>query len=189
MKIARSSQSFFASSLSSWLSCNLKESKDYSWKVTFAVAIWRLWTWRCKVCLGEEELSWDETSFVHKIRLTSLGVVNAFSGGVNSTREVRFVSWQPPDSNDAVRLNTDGSSQGNPGPSGAGGVVRTVDGQWLIGFQAKLGICSNNAAELQALRMGLLVAWQAGYRFVQCSVDSKLVVDWVAAADTNFHPV
>lgn len=28
----------------------------------------------------------------------------------------------------------------------------------------------------------------AGYRFVQCSVDSKLVVDWVAAVDTNFNP-
>lgn len=58
-----------------------------------------------------------------------------------------------------MRLNTDGASKGNPGLSGAGGLIRSSDGKWLIGFQASLGCCSKTVAEIQALRLGLLLAW------------------------------
>ncbi|KAG6573505.1 hypothetical protein SDJN03_27392, partial [Cucurbita argyrosperma subsp. sororia] len=74
------------------------------------------------------------------------------------------------------------------GQEGAGGLIRAADGKWLMGFQAFLGFCSNNVAEMQALRLGLLLAWGLGFRDVQCSVDSKVVVDLIADADTQFHP-
>ncbi|XP_022994098.1 uncharacterized protein LOC111489926 [Cucurbita maxima] len=72
--------------------------------------------------------------------------------------------------------------------SGAGGLIRAADGKWLMGFQACLGFCSNNVAKMQALRLGLLLAWGLGFRDVQCSVDSKVVVDLIADADQRFNP-
>lgn len=59
-----------------------------------------------------------------------------------------------------MKLNTDGAARGNPGIAGAGGSLRDYRGQWIVGFAARLGICSNVAAELHALRMGLSLAWE-----------------------------
>jgi len=53
---------------------------------------------------------------------------------------------------------------------------------------AHLGICSNNAAELQAIRYRLELAWRYGYRRVVCEVDARLVLDFVATAETDIHP-
>lgn len=40
------------------------------------------------------------------------------------------------------------------GYEGAGGLIRDSNGKWLVGFAAHLGICTNMAAELHALRLG-----------------------------------
>lgn len=52
-------------------------------------------------------------------------------------------------------LNVDGASRGNPGPAGAGGVVRTPDGEVLETFAVPLGRRTNNEAEYLALIEGL----------------------------------
>lgn len=41
-----------------------------------------------------------------------------------------------------------------PGIAGAGEVIRDSMGNWIVGFAAHLGLCSNVAAELHALRLG-----------------------------------
>ena len=48
-------------------------------------------------------------------------------------------------------LHTDGGSRGNPGPSGSGAVLYTVDGT-VIGEATKfLGTTTNNVAEYTAI--------------------------------------
>ncbi|OMO64495.1 reverse transcriptase [Corchorus capsularis] len=64
------------------------------------------------------------------------------------------VSWQPPGPG-WLKLNTDGSSLGNPGLARAGTVIRDHEGGWVRGSVRQLGICSNYLAELWALRDGL----------------------------------
>ena len=56
-----------------------------------------------------------------------------------------------------LKLNTDGSALGNPGPVGAaggggGGVLRDHRGRWIIGFSLHVGLTTNNMAELAAVR-------------------------------------
>ncbi|OMP12446.1 hypothetical protein COLO4_01560 [Corchorus olitorius] len=41
---------------------------------------------------------------------------------------------------------------------------------------------------LEADKFGLLLAWRQGYKEVECSVDSKLILDWISSADTKYHP-
>ena len=44
----------------------------------------------------------------------------------------------------------DGSSVGNPRPAG-GGVIRDIEGAWIMGFVRNIGITSRYIVELWAL--------------------------------------
>lgn len=46
-------------------------------------------------------------------------------------------TWSPPRYN-LLKLNTDGSSKGNPGPSSIGGLIRDGNGRWLCGYIGKM---------------------------------------------------
>ena len=55
---------------------------------------------------------------------------------------------------DPIRIYTDGASSGNPGPSGIGIVLRF--GKHEKEISKYIGIATNNIAELEAIRTGLL---------------------------------
>jgi len=55
---------------------------------------------------------------------------------------------------DAINIYTDGASAGNPGPSGIGVVLRF--GNYEKEISRYIGITTNNMAELEAIRSGLL---------------------------------
>lgn len=75
-----------------------------------------------------------------------------------------------------VLVWSDGASRGNPGPSGAGAVVKTPEGEVLAEISAYLGIGTNNRAEYEALRLGLERALILGAHEVDVYMDSELVV-------------
>jgi len=61
---------------------------------------------------------------------------------------------------DAVCIFTDGASSGNPGPSGVGIVMRY--GTRTKEISKSIGIATNNIAELEAIRVGLLEIKKTG---------------------------
>jgi len=72
-------------------------------------------------------------------------------------------------------LYTDGASRGNPGPSAAAWIL-FVDGREVLSGSELLGIGTNNRAEYEALRRGLLSARKAGVSSICIHLDSELVV-------------
>lgn len=81
------------------------------------------------------------------------------------------------DGNLRVRVEVDGGSRGNPGPAGAGVVVRDAsDGQVLQEFGVFLGKATNNVAEYRGLLAGLERAAELGAREVEIVSDSELLV-------------
>ena len=74
-----------------------------------------------------------------------------------------------------VVIYTDGASKGNPGPSGAGGIILTPDGETIEEFREHLGRTTNNVAEYEAVRIGLARALALGARRVTVRLDSELV--------------
>jgi ribonuclease HI len=72
-------------------------------------------------------------------------------------------------------IYTDGASRGNPGPSGAGGVIQTPDGETVEEFREHLGSTTNNVAEYEAVRIGLVRALALGAKRVTVRLDSELV--------------
>ena len=74
------------------------------------------------------------------------------------------------------RLYTDGASRGNPGPAGAGAVILDETGHELLTEAEYLGTCTNNAAEYQALILGLQSARDLGCARLHVFLDSELIV-------------
>lgn len=65
--------------------------------------------------------------------------------------------------------------------------MRGSNGEWLLAFSAHLGLCSNMAAELHAIRIGLMLAWEESFRDLVCEVDALMSIQLIEHADTRFH--
>ena len=50
--------------------------------------------------------------------------------------------------------------------------------------QFKLNFVTNNAAEIWAVRQGLLIAWALGYKFINLQIDSENVICWLTSNGT-----
>ena len=96
-----------------------------------------------------------------------------------------LVRWVPP-SEGAVKLNVDGSSRGNPGRAGCGGLLRDENGSCIAGFVSHIGIAGSLLAELIAIRHGLLLAWQYGFRRVECESDCLKAVQIIHSNTGDF---
>ena len=72
-------------------------------------------------------------------------------------------------------LNVDGGSRGNPGPAGAGALIRSKDGNILAEEHEFIGNATNNVAEYRALLLGLDKALEIGIDDIEIVNDSELV--------------
>lgn len=75
-----------------------------------------------------------------------------------------------------VLVYTDGAARGNPGPAGAGAVIRAPDGRILQRLGKFLGVQTNNVAEYEGALLGLRGAHALGAREVELRSDSLLLV-------------
>jgi ribonuclease HI len=85
-------------------------------------------------------------------------------------------------------LHTDGASLGNPGPAGAGVVIATPSGEIVGEFHEHLGRATSNAAEYEAVRLGLSKAIGLGARRVRVRLDSELVANQLCGRYKVRHP-
>lgn len=89
------------------------------------------------------------------------------------------VRWFPPTDN-WFKLNSDGSSMGNPGRAGGGGIIRNFQGDWpdwVSGYARAIGYTTSVTAELWALRDGINLCIESSLTNVLIELDAKIVVD------------
>jgi ribonuclease HI len=72
-------------------------------------------------------------------------------------------------------IHTDGAARGNPGPAGAGAILRDADGRTVVEIAQPLGRATNNVAEWTAVRLALEEARRLGATHVDLRMDSELV--------------
>jgi ribonuclease HI len=97
-----------------------------------------------------------------------------------------WVRWTPPIPG-WIKLNTDGSSNGNLGPVGGGGVICDHEGNWLRGFARHIGSASSVVAELWALRDGLSLVIDMDFLIVLIEIDAFIVVSFLST-NAPRHP-
>ena len=77
----------------------------------------------------------------------------------------------------------DGASKGNPGVSGASGLVFSPDRLTKFSFCWGLGSLSNNQAKSYSLFMATQIAKDNGYKTVQIFGDSELLIKVLNTVD------
>lgn len=77
----------------------------------------------------------------------------------HSQYSIKRIKWEKPLPN-WYRLNTDGSSLGNLGKAGGGGLIRDHTGTWVGGFASAIGSTPSIIAEHWTLRDGLTLCNQ-----------------------------
>ena len=77
-------------------------------------------------------------------------------------------------STDTWLINIDGGSRGNPGPAGAGAIIKI--GDEIIELTRYIGVATNNVAEYAGLIMALEEALKHGAKRIEVRSDSELLV-------------
>jgi len=86
-------------------------------------------------------------------------------------------------------IYTDGAARGNPGPAGAGAILRdATDGTVLSEIAEGLGHATNNVAEWTAVRLALEEARRLGATHVDMRMDSELVARQITGRYRVKHP-
>jgi len=86
-------------------------------------------------------------------------------------------------------IHTDGAARGNPGPAGAGAILRdAATGEVLAEVAQGLGRATNNVAEWTAVRLALEEARNLGATRVDLRMDSELVARQITGIYRVKHP-
>jgi ribonuclease HI len=86
-------------------------------------------------------------------------------------------------------IHTDGAARGNPGPAGAGAILRdAADGSVVSEIATYLGFRTNNFAEWSAVELALEEALARGATHVDLRLDSELVARQIAGRYRVKHP-
>jgi ribonuclease HI len=86
-------------------------------------------------------------------------------------------------------VHTDGAARGNPGPAGAGAILRdAASGEVVAEIAAGLGHATNNVAEWTAVRLALEEALNRGATHVDLRMDSELVARQISGIYRVKHP-
>ena len=154
---------FFGTNLADWLrlnSCNSKvcSSSSVSWDSVFPFDIWSLWLHR------------NETIFQNtrnqrclKAEVLSRAIEYAYIG-INS-KQARS------------KLNFDGSSLGNLGLAGGGGLIWDDKGDWIKGYARAIRTTTSVVVELWALRDSIKLCIALKIPAVIIELDAQVVVD------------
>ncbi|XP_059071125.1 uncharacterized protein LOC131864058 [Cryptomeria japonica] len=91
--------------------------------------------------------------------------------------------WSPPNPG-WIKLNFDGASRGNPGPSGIGYVIRDHTGA-ILGKMAKpIPPDTNNIEEFKALQFGLIDCIKHGLNNILVEGDSEIAINVIKRKNT-----
>ncbi|XP_057862869.2 uncharacterized protein LOC131071167 [Cryptomeria japonica] len=91
--------------------------------------------------------------------------------------------WSPPNPG-WLKLNFDGASRGNPGPSGIGYVIRDHTGETLGKMVKLIPPDTNNIAKFKALQFGLIDCIKHGLNNILVEGDSEKAINAIKRKNT-----
>lgn len=85
------------------------------------------------------------------------------------------ITWNPPIA-PYIKVNTDGSIVPNSGRGGIGGIFRTTEGRWILGFTGFIKHASNMHVQLLAIRTTLWLAVEKNFTNIILESDSLVAL-------------
>ncbi|XP_059077111.1 uncharacterized protein LOC131876235 [Cryptomeria japonica] len=187
--------------LLAWPSSTKKSKWSILWVVSLALLVWHIWKERNQRVFNGEALSYD--ILIPKIEGAIKEVINVKVVGRkyctysswdkqmerlwNLTKNSGYklmekkqnrdsIVWFPPLAGN-LKVNFDGASQGNPGKSGYGAIIRDELGNFVGANFGPLGINTNNLAELARLLAGLEWCVDQGFHDIEVEGDSQIILN------------
>ena len=170
---------FYEAKLMDWLHLNCCNPRctlvpGIDWGIIFSVRIWTLWLHRKNVVFRDKNPR-------QNLRAETLAMASEIAYlGLNekkeTTRQTIQVKWLWPPIN-WFKVNSNGSSLGNLGIVGGGGLIRNENEEWFRGYAKAIGATTSVAAELWVLRDGICLCVALNLQAVIFELDAKLVVD------------
>ncbi|GLT63634.1 hypothetical protein SLA2020_361840 [Shorea laevis] len=156
------------------------------WAVIFCFAVWVLWNQRNRFLYCYQTVDIQRTYDLIIERATEYWASTPTS---SATRRhcLKLISWEPPPPL-WYKINTDGSTVGNPSYAGCGGIVRDFRGLWVVGFLRNIGYTTALAAELSAIRDGLFIAKNLQLQNVILETDCQVAYTLLSKDHNPFHP-
>lgn len=127
---------------------------------------------------AKKKKGWDDRMLKNWFGLKTPQVIG--KGYQVSKQNRENCKWRPPNIG-WFKLNFDGASRGNSGPSGAGGVIHSWQGKTIARYSKPLEIDTNNMAEFKALVLGLSLCIELNLAKVEIEGDSAIVVNALRA--------
>ena len=144
------------------------------WKIYFLFLCWNLWLAKNEQIFKNQSQSQHSLVYTTMQAATEYFFLASFDRPVQ-VRTSQIIRWSTPNE-PYIKLNTDGSSISNPRMASAGGLLHDSSGLWISRFSLNMDVATNNMAELEAVRQGLLLAWELGFKFIQLEIDSVIVL-------------
>lgn len=120
------------------------------------------------------------------ISMTEEGVLNEIASKIPNKKKEKILELllfsasildpDPTQKSSEYLLYIDGSSIGNPGPSGIGAVIKDKKGRTIEKISEHIGTTTNNVAEYRALTSGLQAVKKLGADKIKILTDSELMV-------------
>ena len=104
------------------------------------------------------------------------GIMKTARHGRRREKVSRVGQWCPPALGE-LKINTDGSSQGNPGHARVGAIGRDSSGVVVFFFSIYRDRHTNNLMEATAILLALERACTLGWRRIVCEYDSQVLID------------
>ena len=123
--------------------------------------------------LQPAEKRWLETLDPHR-RMYLLPPLTASPSWRKRDPDASFQQWWREQKTNTIFF--DGASKGNPGPSGAGGIIYSPNGVSRDSFYWGLGLKTNNQAELLSLLKACQLAREKGFKDIQIFGDSEILI-------------
>lgn len=96
--------------------------------------------------------------------------------------------WKKP-SKGWLKLNVDGSVFARVNRGAAGGLLRDEEGVWQWGFVADIQCPTVLESEIEAIRIGLSIAWERRVQKIEVESDSKEAISLVMDQQILNHPL
>ena len=148
---------FFNLDLHQWCKKNTKVNALLGyvpWGVVFAFVLWAIWLDRNSLIFSNHSVPSQvlrHNAVSHVTKFFFLSFISTQSSIRKSSVLLRWCPSPFP----FVTINTNGSSSGNPGPTGVGGLARTHVGTWLWGFSLNLGCTNNTVGDSSSFESGM----------------------------------
>ena len=109
---------------------------DQDWAILFPIAVWVIWLNQNNTIFGKATIHKDlkAEALAKVVEMAYLGIIEKHK----QTKTKIQVRWLPPSLN-WVKVNSDGSSMGNPGLARGGGLIHNQEGEWVKGYARAIG--------------------------------------------------